>query len=185
MFLPVKASLRFFSLVLLMFFLGSCSGSASAGLNSFQSQDGRYGFLYPNGWTRVAVTGGPKVVFHDLINSDETLSLVVSEVGNDIDLEVLGSPDEVGERLMDEVIAPQGTGRDVELVEAKERKTSDHTFYDLEYSVRLQDRDRHELATVVIDRGYLYTFATGTNEERWPKVKNLFEKVINSFTFMI
>ncbi len=154
-------------------------------MNSFQSQDGRYGFLYPNGWTRVAVTGGPQVVFHDLINSDETLSLVVSEVGNDIDLEELGSPNDVGKRLMDEVIAPEGTGRDVELVETKARKSSEHTFYDLEYSVRLQDRERHELATVVIDRGNLYTLATSTNEKRWPKVKDLFERVITSFTFLI
>ena len=49
--------------------LTACSASA-AGLNSFQSPDGRYAFLYPTGWTRVQVSGGPQVVFHDLINSD-------------------------------------------------------------------------------------------------------------------
>ena len=171
--------------VCLVLVLGSCSSASSAGLNSFQSQDGRYGFLYPNGWTRVAVSGGPQVVFHDLINSDETLSLVVSEVGDDVDLEALGSPEIVGKRLMEEVIAPEGTGRDVELVQTNSRKTADHTFYDLEYSVHLENRNRHELATVVIDRGYLYTLATSTNEKRWPKVQGLFEKVITSFTFLI
>tara|TARA_Y100001968_G_C19348048_1_gene713142 strand:- start:174 stop:731 length:558 start_codon:yes stop_codon:yes gene_type:complete len=169
----------------LVFLLASCGGAASAGLNSFQSQDGRYAFLYPNGWTRVAVQGGPQVVFHDLINSDETLSLVVSKVDSNIDLELLGNPEMVGQRLMNEVIAPEGTGRDVELVSANSRKSTDHTFYDLEYSVRLEDRDRHELATVVIDKGYLYTLATSTNEKRWPKVKGLFEKVITSLTFLI
>ena len=176
---------RFLLVFCLVFFLGACSSASSAGLNSFQSQDGRYGFLYPNGWTRVAVSGGPQVVFHDLINSDETLSLVVSEVGQDIDLEELGTPELVGDRLMEEVIAPEGTGRDVELVQASARKTPEHTFYDLEYSVHLPDRDRHELATVVIDRGYLYTLAASTNEKRWPKVKNIFGKVITSFTFLI
>ncbi len=176
---------RLLIVVFLALLLGACDSSGSAGLNSFQSQDGRYGFLYPNGWSRVAVTGGPKVVFHDLINSDETLSLVVSEVGEDIDLEQLGTAEIVGKRLMEEVIAPEGTGREVELVETNSRKTSGHTFYDLEYSVHLQDRDRHELATVVIDRGYLYTLATSTNEKRWPKVKQLFQKVITSFTFLI
>ena len=44
--------------------LVACS-AAAAGLNGFQSPDGRYAFLYPTGWTRVQVSGGPQVVFHD------------------------------------------------------------------------------------------------------------------------
>ena len=168
----------------LVFLLAACSGT-SAGLNTFQSPNGRYAFLYPTGWTRVAVSGGPQVVFHDLINSDETVSLVVSDVTDGGDLQSLGSPVAVGERLMGEVIAPDGSGRQVELVEARERESSGHMFYDLEYAVHLDDRDRHELATVVVDRGRLYTLATSTNEIRWPKVKGLFEKVITSFTLLI
>ena len=172
-----------FGLALLL--TACATGGVTAGFNSFQSPNGRYAFLYPTGWTRVAVTGGPKVVFHDLINSDETLSLVISDVGADIALEELGSPRAVGERLMKEVIAPDGSGREVDLVEARERKDSDHIFYDLEYSVHLEDRDRHELATVVVDRGSLYTLAASTNEVRWLKVKNIFEHAIQSFTFLV
>ena len=67
-----------------------CNAMAAA-LNTFQSPDGRYAFLYPTGWTRVQVNGGPQVVFHDLINSDETLSLVISEVNSTNELESLGS----------------------------------------------------------------------------------------------
>lgn len=182
----LRSSVRVFVAFLLVLFLSSCSGGGvTAGFNSYQSPDGRYAFLYPTGWTRVAVSGGPKVVFHDLINSDETLSLVVSEVEKDVELQELGSPQEVGERLMREVIAPVGTGRVVDLVQAKAREESDHTYYDLEYSVHLQDRDRHELATVVVDRGYLYTLAASTNEVRWLKVQNLFQRSITSFTFLI
>ncbi len=164
--------------------LSACAGS-TAGLNSFQSPDGRYAFLYPTGWTRVAVSNGPQVVFHDLIHSDETVSLVVSDVDANDDLTQLGSAVAVGERLRRDVIAPQGSGRAADLVEATERESAGHTFYDLEYAVHLQDRDRHELATVVVDRGRLYTLATSTNEERWPKVKGLFDKVISSFTLLI
>jgi photosystem II oxygen-evolving enhancer protein 2 len=51
--------------------------------------------------------------------------------------------------------------------------------------VHLADRTRHELATVVVDRGRLYTLATSTNEARWPKVKPLFEQVIASFRLQI
>jgi photosystem II oxygen-evolving enhancer protein 2 len=164
--------------------LTACSGS-TAGLNSFQSPDGRYAFLYPTGWTRVSVSNGPQVVFHDLINSDETVSLVVSEVDGDDNLSQLGSAVAVGERLRRDVIAPEGSGREADLVEARERDASGRTFYDLEFAVHLADRDRHELATVVVDRGRLYTLATSTNEERWPKVQNLFERVISSFTLLI
>ena len=169
----------------LVLVLTACGGGLAGGFNSYQSPDGRYAFLYPTGWTRVTVSGGPKVVFHDLINSDETLSLVVSEVGEDIELKELGSAEAVGARLMQEVIAPEGAGREVDLVDAKERKDSDHTFYDLEYTVSLQDRDRHEVATVVVDRGYLYTLAASTNESRWLKVQKIFERAITSFTFLI
>ncbi|WP_038004378.1 photosystem II reaction center PsbP [Synechococcus sp. W2B2] len=180
----LHSSLRTLCALLCILMLTACSG-AGAGLNSFKSPDGRYAFLYPTGWTRVAVTGGPQVVFHDLINSDETVSLVVSDVDPDDDLEELGSAVAVGERLRRDVIAPDGSGREADLIEARERESDGHTFYDLEYAVHLQDRDRHELATVVVDRGRLYTLATSTNEERWTKVQGLFESVITSFTLLI
>jgi photosystem II oxygen-evolving enhancer protein 2 len=164
--------------------LVACS-AAAAGLNGFQSPDGRYAFLYPTGWTRVQVSGGPQVVFHDLINSDETLSLVISEVNTTNDLEKLGSAVAVGEQLRRTVIAPEGSGRQAELVEASERQEGPRTFYDLEYAVHLEDRDRHELATVVLDRGRLYTFAASTNEIRWAKVKDMFHQVVTSFTLLV
>ncbi|MFN5192868.1 MAG: photosystem II reaction center PsbP [Cyanobacteriota bacterium] len=170
--------------LLLAVVLVGCSATA-AGLNSFQSPDGRYAFLYPTGWSRVAVTNGPQVVFHDLINGDETLSLVVSELATDTDLSDLGSAVAVGERLGRRVIAPEGSGRSAELVEASERPQDGRTFYDLEYRVHLQDRDRHELVTAVADRGRIYTFAASTNEVRWPKVNELFHRVITSFTLRI
>ena len=58
----------------------------NAGLEAYQSPDGRYAFLYPTGWTRVKVDGGPEIIYHDLINSNETLSLVVSDVNKEVDL---------------------------------------------------------------------------------------------------
>ncbi|MEB3351963.1 MAG: photosystem II reaction center PsbP [Cyanobacteriota bacterium] len=170
--------------VLLAAVLVGCS-AAAAGLNSFQSPDGRYAFLYPNGWSRVQVSDGPQVVFHDLINADETLSLVVSELQSNSSLSDLGSAVAVGERLARRVIAPEGSGREATLVEAHERESTGRTFYDLEYSVHLADRDRHELVTAVADRGRLYTFSASTNDVRWPKVKELFEEVIRSFTLLI
>jgi photosystem II oxygen-evolving enhancer protein 2 len=179
-----SASLSALVALLLAVVLSACS-AAAAGLNSYQSPDGRYAFLYPTGWTRVQVGGGPQVVFHDLINSDETLSLVISEVNPTNDLEQLGSAVAVGEQLRRTVIAPEGSGRQAELVQADERQSDGRTFYDLEYAVHLDDRDRHELATVVVDRGRLYTFAASTNEIRWGKVKDLFRQVVTSFSLLV
>ena len=176
---------KYLLLIILCFTLSACSGGINAGLEAYQSPDGRYAFLYPTGWTRVKVDDGPEIIYHDLINSNETLSLVVSDVNKEVDLEQLGSPIEVGQTLIDKVIAPEGSGRSVNLVEAKKREASNHIFYDLEYQLNLNNKDRHELATVVIDRGTLYTFAVGTNEERWKKVDGLFTNVIESFNFLI
>ena len=176
---------KYLLLIILCFTLSACSGGINAGLEAYQSPDGRYAFLYPTGWTRVKVDDGPEIIYHDLINSNETLSLVVSDVNKEVDLEQLGSPIEVGQTLIDKVIAPEGSGRSVNLVDAKKREASNHIFYDLEYQLNLNNKDRHELATVVIDRGTLYTFAVGTNEERWKKVDGLFTNVIESFNFLI
>ncbi len=176
---------KYLLLIILCFTLSACSGGLNAGLEAYQSPDGRYAFLYPTGWTRVKVDGGPEIIYHDLINSNETLSLVISDVNKEVDLEQLGGPNEVGQTLIDKVIAPEGSGRSVKLVDAKKRESSNHIFYDLEYQLNLNEQDRHELATVVIDRGTLYTFAVGTNEDRWSKVDGMFNNVIESFNFLI
>ena len=174
-----------FLILSICFLLSACGGGLSAGLEAYQSPDGRYGFFYPTGWTRVKVDGGPEIIYHDLINSNETLSLVVSDVNKDVELDQLGTPSEVGQTLIDKVIAPEGSGRSVKLLNANQREDEKHVFYDLEYELNLNEQDRHELATVVIDRGSLYTFAVGTNEERWNKVEKMFNNVIESFNFLI
>ena len=177
--------LRVFLSLSLVLSLGACSGGLSAGLEPFQSPDGRYGFLFPTGWIRVEVSGGPAVVFHDLINSEETLSLVVSPLNSDVDLQSLGSPEEIGQKLFDQLINSNDSGPDIELIETNQRENSGHIFYDLEYKLNSSERSRHELATISVDRGYLYTFAASTNEKRWPNIRSLFERVITSFTFLI
>ena len=170
---------------MLVLVLGACAAGPTAGLQSYQSPDGRFAFLYPTGWTQVQVSTGPRVVFHDLIHSDETVSLMINKVNEDNELSELGSAVAVGERLRREVIATAGSGRTAELVEAQEREVNGHTFYDLEYAVHLEDRDRHELATGVVDRGRLYTLATSVNQDRWEKVSDLCGRVVRSLNLLI
>jgi photosystem II oxygen-evolving enhancer protein 2 len=50
-----RAALALLLGVGLMGGLGACS-AAAAGLQSFQSPDGRYAFLYPTGWNRAQVS---------------------------------------------------------------------------------------------------------------------------------
>ena len=182
---PFRSLARLLACVALVLVLGACAAGPTAGLQSYQSPDGRFAFLYPTGWTQVQVSNGPRVVFHDLIHSDETVSLMVNKVDEQNDLSDLGSAVAVGERLRREVIATVGSGRTAELIEASERDINGHTFYDLEYAVHLPDRDRHELATVVVDRGRLYTLATSVNEDRWEKVQDLCGRVVHSLNLLI
>ena len=60
---------KYLFLIFLCLTLSACSGGLNAGLEAYQSPDGRYAFLYPTGWTRVKVDGGPEIIYHDLINS--------------------------------------------------------------------------------------------------------------------
>ena len=177
----LRTSLKSLLAIALVLTLGACSTGGASGLEPFKSQDGRYGFLFPTGWTRVAVDNGPEVVYHDLINSDETLSLVISKLENEVDLDDLGGADAVGERLFGE----KNSENPIQLIDVSEREVNERKFYDLEYSVNLDEKSRHEIATVVVDKGFLYTLAASTSEQRWSKMQDTFKKVVSSFTFFI
>jgi photosystem II oxygen-evolving enhancer protein 2 len=175
-------------LVILAFGLVACI-SPVAGLKAFLNPAGGYRFLYPNGWVQVRLTEAdnpPDVVFRDLINETENVSVVISplttEDGSTPTLETLGTPGEVGYSLQQKAIAPPGSGRTAELVNATERIDGPKTYYILEYEVTLPGQKRHDLASVVVNRGNLYTFNASTTEDRWQKVADRFKTIVNSFT---
>lgn len=145
------------------------------------SYDG-YEFLYPNGWVPVKVAGGPDVVFHDLIEETENVSVIISPVPEGETLESLGTPSEVGYRLSKNAIAPPDSGRTAELINATSRTSDNKTYYILEYAVQLPNQARHNLASVIVRRGQLFTFNLSTTEQRWQKVQEQFYQVVNSFS---
>lgn len=168
-------------LLVLSLSLYGCTTGVS-GLKSYvDSMDG-YEFLYPNGWVPVQVTDGPDVVFHDLIERTENVSVVVSAVPEGKTLADLGTPGEVGYQLQKNAIAPPDSGRKAELVNAETRELGDKTYYLLEYNVKLPNQERHNLASVAVSRGKLYTFNASTTEKRWSKMQNVFEQVVKSFS---
>lgn len=172
-------------LLILSLTLSSCSVGTS-GLQSYVSGSQGYQFLYPNGWIQVDVkdaSEGVDVVFRDLIQRTENLSAIVSDVPQGKQLEDLGTPTDVGYRFLKQINARSKDNRQIELINAQSREIDGKTYYKLEYQVQLpDDRTRHDLASVVISRGKLFTFNLSTTQERWEKVKDVFEVVVNSFS---
>ncbi|MCS6781658.1 MAG: photosystem II reaction center PsbP [Gloeomargarita sp. SKYBB_i_bin120] len=162
--------------------LTGCS-VGTAGLNPYVDAAGRYQFLYPNGWVQVpAPPQKYAVVFHDLIDPSETLSLVISPVKSGKTLAELGSPAELGERLMQTALAQAAVDRKPQLLSAESRQTTDQQlYYTLEYVVNTATGTRHNLAAITTRHGQLYTLNVSIPEQRWPKVMTLARKVVNSF----
>jgi photosystem II oxygen-evolving enhancer protein 2 len=117
-----------------------------------------------------------------MIERSENVSVVMSKVPEGKTLADLGTPGEVGYQLQKNAIAPPNSGRKAELVNAEARESGDKTYYLLEYSVKLPNQQRHNLASVAVSRGKLYTLNASTTEKRWEKLRDVFEQVAKSFS---
>ncbi len=170
-------------LMVLSLCLTGCVASATSGLQSYVDATRGYQFLYPTGWLPVKVSGGPAIVFHDIIEPSENVSVVINPVSGNKTLSDLGTPSDVGYQLSKSAIAPPDSGRQAELVSADSRQVGDKTYYILEYAVKLPNQqERHNLASVAVSRGKLYTFNASTPEPRWTKVQPLLQRVVSSFS---
>ncbi|MBW4663022.1 MAG: photosystem II reaction center PsbP family protein [Chroococcus sp. CMT-3BRIN-NPC107] len=176
----LKKIAAFLLVIAVTFNLASCA-TAGAGLKSYVDAIGGYEFLYPNGWLPVKVSNGADIVFHDLIEVSENVSVVVSPVADGKTLAELGTPSEVGYKLSKSPIAPPDSGREAELVNAAQREVKGKKYYLLEYAVKSNQQERHNLASVAVSRGKLYTFNASAPEKRWKKVQKQFESVVDSF----
>lgn len=154
----------------------------AAGLQGYVDSGDGYKFLYPNGWVAVKTTKGADIIFHDLIESSENVSVVISQVSKDKNLSDLGTPTDVGEKLGKNAIAPEGSGREATLVNAQTHEAKGKTYYVLEYDVKMPQGRRHNIASVVVSRGKLFTFNASTTDRRWKKMKSVFNDVVNSFS---
>ena len=170
-------------LLILSFSLSNPGIAAAAGFKSYVDTADGYQFVYPNGWLPVKVANGPDVVFHDLIEISENVSVVISPVPEGKSLKELGTPTEVGYKLGKAALAPSDSGRTAELVDGREKETEGKTYYILEYLVKLpNNQQRHNIASVAVSRGKLFTFNASIPEKRWAKVKRTMEDVVDSFT---
>lgn len=166
--------------------LQSCSAGVLGGLSSYiDSLDG-YRFLYPTGWTQfknLSENSGLDILFHDIIEQTENISVVINPTPGKRSLDELGTPGEVGYRLGKSAIAPEGSGRVAELVNAEAGQVGDRLYYLLEYAIKLPDGQlRHTIASAVVYRGKLYTLNASTPERRWDLMKEVLTQSVKSFT---
>jgi photosystem II oxygen-evolving enhancer protein 2 len=161
--------------------LQGCVGGGG-GLLSYADQYDGYEFSYPTGWVEVSVPGAADVVFHDIINDTENVSVIISDVPAGKTLADLGTPTEVGYKLSKGMNIIGDGESDVQLLSAQEFETPDaRTYYILEYLADLPSGKRHNLASAIVRRGKLYTFNASTREERWEKMKTLMKQSVASF----
>jgi photosystem II oxygen-evolving enhancer protein 2 len=160
----------------------SVAPAVASSLKPYVDTTKGYKFLYPNGWLSVKVKDGPDVVFHDLIEQTENISVVISPVAQGKSIADLGTPGDVGYKLLKNAIAPPNSNRQAELVNAEAREKNAKKYYLLEYAVKLPNGARHNLASVAVSRGKLLTFNASTTESRWQKVQPILKQVVDSFT---
>ena len=123
------------------------------------------------------------MVFHDLIEISENVSVVISNVPEQQTLVELGTPTEVGYKLGKVALAPADSGRSAELVNAFEQESNGKIHYILEYLVKLPNGgERHNIASVAVSRGRLFTLNASVPQRRWPKVQQMIKNVVASFS---
>jgi photosystem II oxygen-evolving enhancer protein 2 len=176
-------------LVTLLLIVSLALSSCSAGISSLQHYVNTakgYEFFYPNGWIKVNVENtseGVDIVFRDFIERSENLSVIISSIPEGKNLTDIGTPSDIGYRFLKKLNNDANANREVELIKAESRESNGKKYYTLEYQVKLPNNiERHDIASVAVNRGKLYTFNLSTSQKRWEKVKNLFETVVNSFS---
>jgi photosystem II oxygen-evolving enhancer protein 2 len=169
-------------LIVLTISLTGCVSKAGGLIPYNDSKDG-YSFLYPNGWLETRIKGGPDILFHDLIEQSESVSVIISGLESVSSLEEIGSAADVGERIKTNMIALPGSNREAKLVDAQQKEANDKNYYLLEYVVNSANTaPRHDLVSVTTSNDRLYALSISTLDRRWSKVKDMFYNMANSFS---
>ncbi len=180
-----KSVIKFILVIFTVSLLGCSIGVG--GLQSYVDTSNGYQFLYPNGWVGVdlkSLPTGVDIAYQDLIDPSENLSVIISDVDQQKNLTDLGNPLEVGDRFMKKVNNNPDSKLSAELINAELREDKDRKYYILEYAVKNDNNNqlRHNVASIVVNKGKLYTFNISIPESRWLPVKKLFTIAAKSFS---
>jgi len=168
-------------LVVVSLSLNGCVTRTSGLAPYVDSRDG-YSFLHPNGWLQTTVKNGPDVIFHDIVEPSENVSVVIGKLKSVSTLEEIGSAQDIGLRIQAKVIGSPYAN----LVKAESYENNGKPYYLLEYKIASSNNkpsdSRHDLVSVTANDGSFYTLSISTLESRWLRLKDLFYKVASSFT---
>ncbi|CAM6072582.1 unnamed protein product [Sphagnum tenellum] len=114
-------------------------------------------------------------------NGELNVSIVVAPTLPSFTLEKLGGPKEAGETLLHRFIAPEGSNKVANLVNAERRDNMGVVFYTLEYIVEGPAFSRHNVAVYATSGGELFSLNAQSPKALWPNVQNQFREMANSF----
>lgn len=94
-------------------------------------------------------------------------------------LQSLGSPVEAGQKILDNVIAREGSGKTAELLKAD--ATPEGKYYTLEYTVRTNEWYRHNVSVYATQNDQLYSINVMCPESDWERRKEQLRTTAASF----
>ncbi|WOL06742.1 psbP domain-containing protein 7, chloroplastic [Canna indica] len=117
-------------------------------------------------------------------NGELNVSVIVSTVPRDFAIEDFGGPKEVGETVLRRIAGSRrGTDVTAALVDAavREDPAKNVNYYKLEFKVEGPSFRRHNVAVCCARDGKLFTLNAQAPESLWPKVRQEFYKIADSF----
>lgn len=117
-------------------------------------------------------------------NGELNVSIVVAPTLPSFTLEKLGGPKEAGEILLHRFIAPEGSNKVANLVNAERRDDMGVVFYTLEFIVEGPAFSRHNVAVYATSGGELFSLNAQSPKALWPNVQNQFREMANSFRLL-
>lgn len=147
------------------------------GFNAAKDTQDSYQFVYPFGWQEVSVDG-TDVVYKDIIEPLESASVTISKTDK-ASVTDFGNPLEVAQQLTNEVLTPRS--QQAKVLGVNKREIDGRTYYEFEFATKANTYIRHALAVVTVGNGKFYTLTTGSNENRWSKMKERLVEVVKSF----
>lgn len=121
---------------------------------------------------------GTDVVYKDIIEPLESASVTISKTDKSSVTE-FGNPLEVAQQLTNEVLTPRS--QQAKVLGVNKRDIDGRTYYEFEFATKANTYIRHALAVVTVANGKFYTLTTGSNENRWEKMKTRLVEIIKSF----
>jgi photosystem II oxygen-evolving enhancer protein 2 len=166
-------------------FLPTLENSAMAATNfkTYFSPAKTYSFSYPNNWLQVKVANGSEIMFHDMVNIADHVSVISSPRASDASFSELGSADDMGYRIAKAYLNQTASGRSAELVSAMVQTKDDQNYYILNYEVSQPGRKpNHVIASVGLNHERVFILMVTIDQRRWSKLQTTATEIAHSFS---